>query len=36
MVVFQPNRTYYLEEPQKRAEDWCKEIDRVWEMYYGH
>lgn len=33
--VHTPNRTYYLEEPQKRAEDWVKEIDRVWEVYYG-
>lgn len=33
--VHTPKRTYYLEELQKRAEDWCKEIDRVWEMYYG-
>lgn len=33
--VHTPNRTYYLEEPSKRAEDWVKEIDRVWEMYYG-
>ncbi|XP_052772513.1 3-phosphoinositide-dependent protein kinase 1-like isoform X2 [Mya arenaria] len=33
--VHTPNRTYYLEEPQKRAVDWCKEIDKVCEMYYG-
>lgn len=34
--IHTPNRTYYLEEPTKRAEDWCKEIDRVLEMYYDH
>lgn len=33
--VHTPNRTYYLEEPQKRAEDWVKELDRVWNMYYS-
>ncbi|KAL4239246.1 3-phosphoinositide dependent protein kinase-1 [Mactra antiquata] len=32
--VHTPNRTYYLEEPQKRAEDWVKEIDKVYNMYY--
>ncbi|XP_045212231.1 3-phosphoinositide-dependent protein kinase 1-like [Mercenaria mercenaria] len=33
--VHTPNRTYYLEEPRKKAEEWVKEIDKVWEMYYG-
>lgn len=33
--VHTPNRTYYLEEPKKKAEEWVKELDKVWEMYYG-
>ena len=33
-VWLQPNRTYYLEDPAKRAEDWVKEIEKVYKQYY--
>lgn len=33
--VHTPNRTYYLEDPAKRAEDWVKEIEKVYKQYYS-
>lgn len=32
--VHTPNRTYYLEDPAKRAEDWVNEIKKVYKQYY--
>ncbi|KAK3875040.1 hypothetical protein Pcinc_020074 [Petrolisthes cinctipes] len=32
--VHTPNRTYYLEEPNGRAPEWCKAIEEVKKFYY--
>lgn len=31
----QPNRTYYLEDPESYALEWCKAINDVKAHYYG-
>lgn len=33
-VLFQPNRKYYLEDPEGYALEWCKAINEVKEFYY--
>jgi len=33
--VHTPHRTYYLEDPESRATDWCKKIEQVHEQYFG-
>nr|QWX95806.1 3-phosphoinositide-dependent kinase [Strongyloides stercoralis] len=33
--VHTPNRTYYLFDPEKKAEEWCQAIEAVKAKYYG-
>ncbi|ESP01382.1 hypothetical protein LOTGIDRAFT_111786 [Lottia gigantea] len=33
--VHTPNRTYYLEDPQSRSEEWVKKLEETWQRYYG-
>ena len=33
--VHTPHRTYYLEDPESHATDWCKKIEQVHEQYFG-
>ncbi|XP_050391920.1 3-phosphoinositide-dependent protein kinase 1 [Patella vulgata] len=33
--VHTPNRTYYLEDPNSRSEEWVKKLQEVWQRYYG-
>jgi 3-phosphoinositide dependent protein kinase-1 len=33
-ILFQPNRIYYLEDPDGYALEWCKAIDEVKAHYY--
>ncbi|XP_062573314.1 3-phosphoinositide-dependent protein kinase 1-like isoform X2 [Saccostrea cucullata] len=34
--VHTPNRTYYLEDRESRAQDWVAKINEVWQQYYGN
>lgn len=31
----QPNRTYYLEDPEENADGWVDKVEEVHKMYYG-
>ena len=33
--ILQPNRTYYLFDPERHAKDWCDAIDWAREKYFG-
>ncbi|XP_046325903.2 3-phosphoinositide-dependent protein kinase 1-like isoform X1 [Haliotis rufescens] len=33
--VHTPNRTYYLEDPESRTEEWVRKIRDVWRRYYS-
>ncbi|XP_041362473.1 3-phosphoinositide-dependent protein kinase 1-like [Gigantopelta aegis] len=34
--IHTPNRTYYLEDPESRSEEWVRKINEVWKHYYGN
>lgn len=35
LFIFQPHRTYYLEDPNKEAIEWVKKIEEVHTKYFG-
>lgn len=35
LFYLQPNRTYYLEDPEGNALKWCQKLDDVLCHYYG-
>lgn len=34
-ILFQPNRTYYLEDKKLGSQEWVQKVTEVWKRYYG-
>jgi hypothetical protein len=34
-IFLQPNRTYYLEDPEENADGWVDKVEEVHNVYFG-